>query len=261
MNAITWQIDPIMLALGPLKLHWYGVFFALAVVAGNWLFKAIYAKEGRDLQSLDALFIYVIVGVIVGARLGHCLFYDPQYYLANPLEILYVWQGGLASHGGGLGVILALALYVKKHQVSFLWLLDRMGMAAAVFGFFVRTGNFFNSEIIGIPTNVPWAITFLRIDNLPRHPVQLYEAFAYLAIFGLLATIYTNTTLKNQKGFLFGLFLTLALLARFALEFVKVKQAAYSSDFALTTGQLLSLPFLLVGIALLVWSTINHRKT
>ena len=216
--------------------------------------KWIYKKEGKDVDELESMFIYIVVGIVVGARLGHCFFYDPVFYLAHPMKIFAVWEGGLASHGGGLGVIIALWLYTKKYKLSFLWLIDRIAIPTALFGFFVRMGNLMNSEIIGKPTEVPWAIIFSRVDSLPRHPTQLYEALSYLIIFFILTYIYIKKRKSLNNGFLFGLFLALIFSARFMIEFVKVKQAAYASEISLTTGQDLSIPFLLAGFFLIIWS-------
>lgn len=217
--------------------------------------KWVYKKEGRDEDELESMFLYIVVGIVVGARLGHCLFYDPAYYLANPMKIIAVWEGGLASHGGGAGVILALWLYVRKYKLNFLWLLDRVAIPTALFGFFVRMGNLMNSEILGKPTELPWAIIFSRVDMLPRHPAQLYEAVLYLIIFLLLTYLYkTKESLVKKQGFLFGLFLVLIFSVRFLVEFVKEKQAAYTHEIALTTGQELSIPFLVLGVLLIVWS-------
>lgn len=254
MEHFTWSLNPIALEVGPLHIHWYGVLFAAAILAGLEFMKWVYAKEGKDKESLDSMFVYIVVGIVVGARLGHCLFYDPSYYLSHPLKILAVWEGGLASHGGGLGVIVALALYVRKYKLNFLWLLDRVAIPTALFGFFVRMGNLMNSEIVGHPTELPWAIVFTRIDMLPRHPTQLYEALSYLFIFIVLTLIYKQKQQKLSNGFLFGLFLVLLFSARFLIEFVKEKQAAYATEIALTTGQLLSIPFLLIGLILIIWS-------
>ena len=238
-------------SLGPITVFWYGIFFALAILAGLNFMKWVYRVEGKNEEDLDSMFLYIVIAIVVGARLGHVLFYDPSYYFTNPMKILAVWEGGLASHGGGLGVIIATYIYQKKYNVSFLWMLDRLAISTALFGFFVRMGNFMNSEIIGIPTNVPWAIIFSRIDGLPRHPVQLYEAFSYLIVFIILFSAYKFTDIKNKTGALLGYFLVMIFTARFLLEFVKIKQAAYSSDFLLSTGQLLSIPFFVVGLVLI----------
>ncbi|MFD2179677.1 prolipoprotein diacylglyceryl transferase [Veronia pacifica] len=258
---MIWNVDPILLSLGPLQIHWYGVLFATAILSGFQVMKWIYKQENRDVESLDSLLIYAVVGIIVGARLGHCFFYDPAYYLANPMKIIAVWEGGLASHGGGLGAILAVFFYCKKDDVNFIWLLDRLAIATSIFGFFVRMANFINSEIIGKPTGVPWAIVFEKYDFLPRHPVQVYEAIAYLSIFVFLLVMYRTTKIKEMAGALFGAFLCLVFTARFSLEFVKIKQAAYSSDLALNTGQLLSIPFFIAGVVLLVSAVVRYKRT
>ncbi|QBF82085.1 prolipoprotein diacylglyceryl transferase [Shewanella maritima] len=249
MEHFVWNVDPVLLSLGPLKVHWYGVLFATAIAAGFMVMKHIYKRENLPVESLDDLLMYCVVGIIVGARLAHCLFYDPDFYLSNPIKILYIWEGGLASHGGGLGAILALFYYHKKMQLPFLFLLDRLAIATAIFGFFVRMANFVNSEILGEPTNSAFGIVFARIDSVARHPAQLYEAIAYLTSFAVLYCVYRFTSLKQKHGGIFGLFLLLIFSARWAIEAVKVSQTAYQEQF-LTTGQALSVPFLAVGIVL-----------
>ncbi|MBO1254571.1 prolipoprotein diacylglyceryl transferase [Alteromonas sp. 5E99-2] len=251
MEHFIWNIDPIALSFAGLTIHWYGILFASAITAGFYVMKWIYTRENISLDALDNQLIYAVVGIVVGARLGHCLFYDPSYYLSNPLKILAIWEGGLASHGGGLGVIIGMFFYHKKHGVNLLWLFDRLSIATAIFGLFVRSANFINSEIVGKPTDVPWAIIFQRIDMLPRHPAQLYEAIAYLCIFVILMLCYRFTQIQQKNGVLFGLFLTLIFSSRFALEFVKVKQAGYETGLAINTGQWLSIPFLVFGLYLL----------
>lgn len=251
MEFFVWNADPVLASLGPITVHWYGALFALAIISGLQVLKWCYTQEKVAVDSLDDLLMYAVIGIVVGARLAHCLFYDPGYYLSNPLKILAIWEGGLASHGGGLGVILAAYVYQKKYKMTFIWLLDRLAISTALFGFFVRTGNFINSEIIGIPSNVPWAIVFSRIDNLPRHPAQLYEALSYLAIFVLLFAAYRFSKIKDYSGAILGVFLVLVFTARFFIETVKIKQAAYSSEWAVSTGQLLSIPFFVVGLILI----------
>jgi phosphatidylglycerol:prolipoprotein diacylglycerol transferase len=250
LDHFVWNADPVLVSFMGLTVHWYGVLFATAIAAGFQVMKKIYQAEGLDLESLDNFLVYCVIGIIVGARLAHCVFYDPSYYFAHPLKILAIWEGGLASHGGGLGAILALYYYKRKVGLPFLFLLDRLAIATAIFGFFVRMANFANSEILGEPTTKPWGIIFERIDLLPRHPAQLYEAFAYLLIFILLVGLYRKTKLKLQHGGLFGVFLVLVFSARFAIESVKVSQTAYSETL-MTAGQWLSVPFLIVGVVLL----------
>lgn len=254
MQHIVWNADPVMLSVADFKIYWYGVLFAIAVMAGFQVMKEIYKKEGIPVESLDTLLAYVAIGILIGARLGHCLFYNPVFYLNNPFKILAVWEGGLASHGGGIGVLLSLLLYHRKTKINYLWLMDRIAIAAVLFGFFVRTANFINSEIIGVPSNLPWAIIFQRIDSIPRHPVQLYEAISYFFIFGAFILIYQFTNIKKQQGFIFGLSLFLVLGARFLLEFLKVRQAAYCNNFLFSTGQILSIPFFIAGLLLIIYS-------
>ncbi|MDF1877553.1 prolipoprotein diacylglyceryl transferase [Sulfurimonas sp. SAG-AH-194-L11] len=255
MDYFVWDASPIAFSLGPITVFWYGILFATSILLGLEFMKWVFKIEGKNEAVLEPLFLYTVVGIVVGARLGHCLFYDPAFYLANPLKIFAVWEGGLASHGGGLGAIIALYFATKKYKVDFLWLIDRLIIPTALFGFLVRMGNFMNSEIVGLKTDVSWAIIFTRVDLYPRHPAQLYEAFSYLAIFILLFFIYKFSQAKIKPGLLLGLFLTLVFSARFLVEFVKVKQADYDTSFLfMSTGQALSIPFLLVGIGFVIWS-------
>ena len=253
-HYFVWDANPVLLSFGPFHIFWYGLFFAAAILTGLEFMRRVYRLEGKDESSIEPLFLYAVIGIVVGARLGHCFFYDPDYYLAHPMKIFAVWEGGLASHGGGLGVLIALYLGCKKYKVDFMWLIDRLVIPTALFGFFVRMGNFMNSEILGKPTDVPWAVVFARVDNLPRHPAQLYESISYLIIFFILLFVYKNYREKVKKGFFLGLFLVLIFSVRFVVEFVKVRQADYTLGIDLTTGQLLSIPFLIAGVALLIWS-------
>jgi len=255
MEYFVWSANPIALSIGSIHVFWYGILFASAILSGQMLMTWIYKQEGISEKTLEAGFIYALVGIVVGARLGHCFFYDPSYYLSNPLEIFAVWKGGLASHGGGLGMIIAMYLYTKKYKFNFLWLLDRVVISTALFAFFVRMGNFMNSEIVGIPTQVPWAVIFTKIDLLPRHPAQLYEAISYLFIALILFLIYARYKENLKPGLNFSLFLVLIFVVRIVVEFVKVKQADYDTSFLMmSTGQALSIPFLLFGLGMLVWS-------
>ncbi len=202
----------------------------------------------------------MVVGTIIGARLVHCLFYDPHYYLSHPVEILEVWKGGLASHGGAAGIFIALWLYCRRHpDQPYLWLLDRITVATALGAAFIRVGNFFNSEILGTPSSLPWAVVFAREDAIPRHPAQLYEAAAYLLIFVGLLLIYHRLQARTPHGLLLGLFLAAGFIARFLIEFVKQRQAAYEQHFAISVGQWLSIPFVLVGMAL-VWRAMSQAR-
>ena len=247
---MIWNIDPVAISFLGLKVHWYGILFALAIISGLQTMKVIYRKEKMPIEHLYDQLLNLFIGIILCARLANCLFYYPHYYWNNPLKIFAVWEGGLASHGGALGVLVVVFLYTKKYKISFLWLFDRLAISMAIFAFFVRLANFANSEIFGIPTDLPWAVTFLRVDMLPRHPVQLYEAFTFFGIFVLLVYIY-NCSKNIPKGSLLGLFLSLTFVARFLLEYFKERQASYANELALSVGQLLSIPFIIVGVFLL----------
>ena len=260
MENFRWNADPILLNLGPLQLYWYGLLFVGSFVVGSKILEWMYVREKREVEQLDSLFMYIIIGAAVGARLVHCFFYDPSYYLANPMKILAVWEGGLASHGGVMGVLLATWLFSRKYKESFFWLLSRLSIPAALSGAMIRMGNFMNSEIVGQPTNVPWAIIFERVDNLPRHPSQLYEAMAYLAIFMLLFLVYRAVKPSFATKILPALWFLTIFTVRFFLEFVKTKQAAYNVDQLLTTGQWLSVPFILLGLLWLVWAFATKNK-
>ena len=260
MEFFTWDLNPVLIEFFGLKIHWYGALFATAILAGLQVMKWIFQQEKIKLELLDSLLMYCVFGIILGARLGHCLFYDPDFYLSNPLKILAIWEGGLASHGGGLGVIIAVYFFQRKYKVKYLWLLDRLAIATALFGFFVRFANFMNSEIIGIQTNVPWAVVFARIDLMPRHPAQLYESLSYLSIFITLILLYRFSNIKKHTGAIFGVFLCLIFTARFAIEFVKVKQTVYTGETLISTGQALSIPFFVAGIVLLIHAWRKSRS-
>jgi prolipoprotein diacylglyceryl transferase len=254
VDFFTWTTDPTIFKFGFLQLRWYGLFFVGSFVLGYFIIKKIFIAEGKSAKSLDDLLLYTLIGAIIGARLVHCLFYEPEYYLSHPIEILYVWKGGLASHGGMLGVLLVFYFYAKKHNISYMWLLSRMTIPGTLVAASVRFGNFFNSEILGKESHLPWAVKFKRVDNIPRHPVQLYEAFSYLTIAAILWLIYKKTSYQFATKLLPGVFATLLFSVRFLLEFVKTKQATYSLDIPFTVGQMLSLPFILLGIGWIIWA-------
>ncbi len=252
MNYITWDINPILVSLGPLKVHWYGLLFALGFIIGFQIMQWIFQREHKNIEDLDKLLWFLLIGVIVGARLAHVIFYDPSYYFNNPIKILKIWEGGLASHGGAIGAMIGLYLFKRSKEYSYLWLLDRLAIPTALLATFIRTGNLFNSEIVGIPTTVPWAVIFERVDALPRHPTQVYEALSYLFIFIVLFWLYKTTKIKDKAGMLFGILLSFVFIARLLIEFVKSKQEAYYSELWLNTGQLLSIPFILMGLLLII---------
>ncbi|GAB2530841.1 prolipoprotein diacylglyceryl transferase [Rufibacter soli] len=268
LNYITWDVSPDIFSLGPVTVRWYGLLFAMAFVATQPIEKYIYRKDGRKDEDVDILTMYMIVGTVIGARLGHCLFYDPVYYLSNPLEIFKIWEGGLASHGGTIGILLSLYLFCRKYKFDYLWVLDRIVIVVAVGGMFIRLGNLMNSEIIGKPTDLPWAFKFMRNNELfngvpaymdPRHPSQLYESLFCLVLFILLYTLWKRGA-GQIRGFLFGLFVTLLFTFRFLIEFTKENQEKFEDELPLNMGQWLSIPLILIGIAVLIYSLRQPRQ-
>lgn len=248
---IIWTVEPDIIS-SPLTIRWYGLLFASAFLLGYYVLQHIFKKEGVPEEWLDKVLLYVMVGTVVGARLGHVFFYDWAYYSQNLMEIPQVWKGGLASHGAAIGIILALWLFSRKvTKKPILWILDRVVITVALGGFFIRLGNLMNHEIIGKPADVPWAFVFTRIDNIPRHPSQLYEALCYLVIFGVLFFLWKKKEWGRVNGKLFGLFLVLLFSVRFMIEFVKENQSAFEQDLPLNMGQILSIPFVLFGLGLL----------
>jgi phosphatidylglycerol:prolipoprotein diacylglycerol transferase len=256
---IIWNVNPDAFTIPFIDhpVRWYGIFFAGSLVISQLIVTYIYKTEGRTVAEVDTLAIYVVVATIVGARLGHVLFYDPVYYFQHPGEILKVWEGGLASHGGGIGVIAALYLFARKTKVGYLWILDRMVIVAALTGCLIRLGNLMNSEMIGMPTSMPWGFVFESVDNIPRHPAQLYEALYCFVLFVVLFVAWYKYRSRMQDGFLFSWFLILLFSFRFIDEFFKINQEPFEDGMLLNMGQLLSIPFILAGIAVLV---MNARK-
>jgi prolipoprotein diacylglyceryl transferase len=255
--VITWNVSPEILTIGPITLRWYGLLFASSFIVGYQIMFKIFKKENKSEKDLNDLVWYMILGTVIGARLGHCLFYNPEYYLSHPIEIFKTWKGGLASHGAAVGIVTALYLYSKKKKgQTFLWIIDRVVITVALAGFFIRMGNLMNSEIIGKPTDVPWAFKFVRAyvsdPNTPRHPAQLYEALTYLIIFVLLISIYYKNNKHLIDGYLFGLFLSLVFSARFIIEFLKENQTPFEEGMLINLGQLLSIPLIIWGIILIV---------
>ncbi|MEL7833887.1 prolipoprotein diacylglyceryl transferase [Fodinibius sp. Rm-B-1B1-1] len=252
-DFFTWSVDPVAFSLGPLEPRWYGVLFASSFLVGFWLTRKMFLHAGRDPEEVDQLLTYVLIGTVVGARLGHVLFYDPAFYFRYPSEILKIWHGGLASHGAAIGIIIAMYMFIKKFRdMSFLWLADRVVVVVAIAGTFIRTGNFMNSEIVGQPTEVPWAVIFTKVDMLPRHPTQLYEALLCILVFGILWKVYHAYKTNPPEGSLFALFLATLFSGRFLLEFTKMEQAAFAADWVFNMGQWLSIPLIGIGIWLII---------
>jgi prolipoprotein diacylglyceryl transferase len=248
LQIISWDVNPEIFRIGSLAIRWYGVLFASSFLFGLIIMNRIFKNEKLGEDVLDRLTIYMIIGTILGARLGHCFFYEPVYYLKNPSEILMVWQGGLASHGAAIGILAALWFFAKKEKKDYTWILDRIVITVALAGFLIRMGNLMNSEVYGVETTVPWGFIFLRnYETLPKHPTQIYEALAYLAIFVLLYRLYWTKKGEHYQGLLISLFLILLFGVRFFIEFIKEEQVAFEATMKLNMGQWLSIPFVLIG--------------
>ncbi len=254
LTYIHWNVNPEIFHLGPFSIRWYGLLFASGFLIGYYIVERMFKYENENLKWLDSLFVYLIVATVVGARLGHVFFYGWDYYSQHPAEIIMVWHGGLASHGGAIGILVAMFLYSKfVTKRSMLWTLDRVVVPTALVGAMIRTGNLMNSEIYGVPTDMPWGFIFERNGEIiPKHPTQIYEALAYLFAFGVLMYLYWKTNARNKQGMLLGVFFILIFTARFFIEFIKEDQEAFEAGMPLNMGQWLSIPFVLLGIFLVV---------
>lgn len=261
-SFITWDVDPIFFSIGDFPIAYYGALWALAFGIALFLYTKMVNREGLDPQMIDSGFYYVIIGTIVGARLGHCLFYEPADYFLDPfmdgfpwIKMLDIRGGGLASHGAALGIFAAIWFYTRKWKVPFLWMLDRIGIMVAIDGALVRIGNLMNSEIYGGPTDIPWGFIFVRDgQTMPMHPTQIYEAVCYLVIFFVLAHLYWRTQVPNRRGVMFGIFLVLLFTSRLVIESIKLPQEAFEEGMMLNMGQILSIPFIVGGLGLLFWA-------
>ena len=278
---IDWQPHIEAFQIGSFGVRWYALLWAIGLIAAYFIVKKLYKHQGISLDKFDPLFLYCFLGILIGARLGHCLFYEPEYYLGSvqgviemflPVKILpdgswkYHGYAGLASHGGAIGCFLAMMIYAKRNYLRFMTVLDNVCIATPMTACCIRLGNLMNSEIIGRPTDVSWAFLFHTNDAMvngvivPRHPAQLYEALAYLLIFVLLVTVYwmrSGTSVQNARvgtGLYFGLCLTLIFAFRFFIEFIKKEQVDFEKGMMLDMGQLLSIPFVLVGIYFVIRS-------
>ena len=262
---VHWHVDPVIFSIGPVSIRWYSILFVSGFVLGWFLFKWFCKREKLPLSLLDPLLYTLLIATIVGARLGHCLFYQPDYYLGSWQgfwEIFMPWKGGLASHGGAIALLLAMwwfsAHYGKKNDFDFLWIMDRLCITVAFAGCFIRLGNLFNSEIYGDATGLPWGFIFdLRGETEPKHPTQLYEALSYLILGLILVWVYKNKLDKVYRGFFFGAFLIGCFGMRFLIEFIKEPQVGFEETMALNMGQLLSIPFIVAGITILAFSFIR----
>jgi phosphatidylglycerol:prolipoprotein diacylglycerol transferase len=271
-NYINWNVDPEIINVFGISIRYYGLLFVSGLILCIYILGWIFRRENIPSENLEKLAIYGMIGILAGARLGHCLFYEPSYYFAHPLEMIlpiqllpdggYKFSGyqGLASHGGVLGLLIALYFYSRKTKHS---MIDTIDLIAVVIGLsfgFIRLGNFMNSEIIGIPTTKPWGVIFEQVDNIPRHPAQLYEAIAYFIIFAVMMILYKKMRDRLKNGFFFGLATVLFVTARFIIEFIKENQVGFEEGMKLNMGQLLSLPYIVVGIGFIIYGLIKTRK-
>lgn len=269
--SILWNPDLIALRLGPLQLRWYSLCWLVGLAAAYLIVRKLYKEQKIKMELFEPLFIYCFIGILVGARLGHCLFYEPGYFLSSgthivemflPIRFLadgswhFTGYEGLASHGGTLGLMLALWLYVRRTKLGIRQVLDNIAIATPVTACCIRLGNLMNSEIIGKASDLPWAFIFERVDMIPRHPGQLYEAIAYLIFFFIGWRIYRRHAERVGTGYFFGLCLTLIFTARFFIEFTKDVQEEFEQTMLLNMGQLLSLPFIAIG----VWCVVKGKK-
>ena len=276
LNYITWNVNPVFFSLGPLTVRWYGFLWAIGIFLALIIVQKLYKNEKLPEAWIDKQFFYVVIGTIVGARLGHCFFYEwhllPQPveflgitfkygnpYLSHPWKLLYIWQGGLASHGGAIGIIIAMYLYHRNvtHR-GFIWGLDRLVIGAAATAFCIRLGNLMNSEIYGSATTLPWGFIFVRDgQTAPMHPTQIYEMLYCLVTFLVTWWLYWKKAAYKRTGLILGAFLLIVFGTRFLLEFIKLNQEAFESGMILNMGQILSIPFIVWGIWL-IYDSKNH---
>jgi len=272
LNYINWNVDPEIINIFGISVRYYGLLFVTGLILCLYLLRWIFRKENIPQELLERLAIYGTIGIFVGARLGHCLFYEPSYYFAHPLEIIlpiqplpgggYKFSGyqGLASHGGVLGLLIGLYFYSRKSKRSMIDTIDQIAVVSGLSFGFIRLGNFMNSEIIGIPTRKSWGVIFERVDNIPRHPAQLYEAIAYFIIFAIMMILYKKMRDRLKNGVFFGLGTVLFFTARFIIEFVKENQVGFEDGMKFNMGQLLSLPYIAVGIGFIIYGLMKTRK-
>ena len=265
LYQIHWNLDPEFVIIFGFSLRYYGILFVSGLILCIYLLGWIFKRENIPLKNLEKLSIYGMIGILVGARLGHCLFYEPSYYLSHPLEMIlpisfppeggikFIGYQGLASHGGVLGLLIALFFYSRKTKHSMINTIDLIAIVAGLSLGCIRLGNFMNSEIIGIATTKPWGVIFERVDRVPRHPAQLYEAISYFIIFTIMMILYKKRRDGLENGFFFGLAVVLFFTARFLIEFVKENQVGFEDAMTFNMGQLLSLPYLVVGIGFIIY--------
>lgn len=266
LNYIIWNTDPVLID-SFVTIRWYGLMFAIGFLLGYNIVAKMFKREGVPEKWLGILLIWVMGATLIGARLGHVFFYEWDHYSQNPLDILKIWEGGLASHGGTIAIILAVILFsIFTTKRSPMWTFDRLVIAIALVGGLIRIGNLMNSEIFGHATTLPWGFMFIRsrewhelYEGQACHPTQLYEAFCYFALFALLMWMYWKKNAGERPGLIFGVFFIGIFLPRFLIEFIKNDQVAFEADMTLNMGQLLSIPFIVAGIIMVIWAMTHPR--
>lgn len=267
MLFVHWHVDPVIFHIGSFGLRWYSILFVSGFVLGWYIFRWFFRREGVSENLLDSLLYTLLIATIVGARLGHCIFYQPDYYFGSGqgfLEIFMPWKGGLASHGGTIVLFFAMLWYAhhygKKNHFDFVWLLDRLCIAVAFAATFIRLGNLMNSEIYGDVTSLPWGFIFdLRHETEPKHPTQIYEALSYLILGIVLIWMYRYKLDKLYRGTFIGIFFIVCFGMRFLIEFIKEPQVAFEDNMVLNMGQVLSIPFILIGVGFLVYAFVRKQ--
>lgn len=263
---VNWNVDP-TLSLGFINLRWYSLLFVSGFILGWYIFKSFFKRENISLKLLDPLLVSLLVATIVGARLGHCLFYQPDYYLGSWsgfMEIFMPWKGGLASHGGTIALFLAMWWFARKYGpkngFDLVWLLDHLCIPVCFAAMAIRIGNLFNSEIYGGETSLPWGFVFQRVnETLPKHPTQLYEASCYLLLGIVLTWLYRHRLEKVRRGTFIGIFFVVCFGSRFLIEFIKNDQVAFEASLPINMGQILSIPFILIGAGFLCYAFLTKR--
>lgn len=264
LSDITWTADPAIFTIGSKEIRWYSLMFIIGFGIGYKIVERMWRRESINPKWIDPLLYYTLIGTVVGARLGHCLFYDPGYYLSHPIEILKVWEGGLASHGGVLGIIVAIYFYSKYvSRQSMLWTFDKLVVPTGLVAALIRIGNLMNHEVYGLPTDRPWGFRFIEnlhawrqgaepIFSAPSHPTQIYEAVCYLLTFVLCMWLYFKKDAWKKEGLIFGIFMICIFTARFFIEFLKNNQEDFEAAMPINMGQCLSIPFIVTGIYFVV---------
>lgn len=259
---IVWDVNPEIFDLGFIAPRWYGLLWAACFIIGYWIMQRFFKKEGIKLELVDTLATYMLIATIIGARLGHVFFYESAYYLAHPIDILKIWEGGLASHGAAIGILIGLYWFARQQKCSYIWIVDRIVIVVALSGFLIRMGNLMNSEIYGYYTDLPWGFIFVRDgQSEPRHPTQLYEALSYLFIFMYMLWHYNKQEAKPKPAYLTGVFMLSVFGMRFLIEFIKENQVAFEQGMSLNMGQWLSVPLILCGVYLIYRSQQTKRIT